>query len=142
MRNALIPVLVLASLSSSGCADLFVISRSIPKNQIEGRLGQEPTLERRQAITAKALEQIAIDPDSVKIRAVDRVAVPGWSNGGLWGWLQGGEGWLWSAQINGRNRFGGYAGWTRYTFLYNSKADRYWCGKAGGAQMYPFDVGE
>lgn len=117
----------------SGCADLFIISRSIDRGEL-ARLGAKPGMEERRALALSAFQSSAFDPESVQVRAVSD-ASPGWMSGGLWGWILGGEGWYWTAELNGKNRFGGYVGFRGYRFLYDPQG-KTWM----GSSIYEYDV--
>jgi len=128
--------LLFLTLGTTGCADLFLVQHSIPRDEIGERLGPAPTGAQQEQLTRDLMTEYAIDPDSVKIRSISH-PLPGWISGGLWGWIRGKEGWLWSAQVNAKNRFGGYTGWKVYRFLFDARNNQAWFG-----QVYPMKITE
>jgi hypothetical protein len=83
-------------------------------------LPEEPLTDRPSASAARAVteawaKKYMKDPTSFLVRNVTEPKVRR-RPGPLFGLVRGRIGWSWTAELNGKNGSGGYAGWTTYRF--------------------------
>lgn len=111
---------LLLALGSAGCAgpSLFDFGPQLTISESElHRLGPCPTPEEVVALSDQYLEEIMIDPTAFLVRKHTEPS-PAYAQAPI---LMDSEfiaeGWLWFAEVNGKNKFGGYVGWQTYTFM-------------------------
>ena len=78
-----------------------------------------------EARTRAALADILVDPESARIRRVTE-PVPGFRNSAVWWPSVKTVGWYWTAEVNSKNRLGGYVGYTPFEFLLDERREVHW----------------